>query len=104
MNTKMILIILGMSLVTYIPRALPVVLLRYFKLSRNTEKYLTTIPYAALGALIFPGILTVDRAHPLIGILGGIFALILSFKTRNMAYIIIGSVFTVLFASSLLLI
>jgi len=96
MNTKMILLILGMSLVTYLPRALPAVLLKYIKIGKKTEKYLTIIPYAALGALIFPGILSVNSEKPLIGILGGIAALLLSYKKCKMAYIIIGSVFVVI--------
>jgi branched-subunit amino acid transport protein len=81
---------------TYIPRALPAVLLNYIRINKNAEKYLTTIPYAALGALIFPGILTVNSTQPLVGILGGIVALLLSFKKCKMAYIIIGSVLAVI--------
>ena len=74
MNYPVIALILGMSIVTYIPRALPAVVVDRLKFSPKAEKILRLIPYTALAALIFPGILTVDSDRPEIGIVGGVVA------------------------------
>ena len=66
---KVILMLLGMLAVTYIPRALPVILVDKIKYSEKTEKFLNIIPYTAMTALVFPGVLTVD-ANYMIGIAG----------------------------------
>lgn len=80
MNIKMILLILGMAAVTYIPRALPAVVIHKLKFGPRMEKFLKLIPYTAMAALIFPGIFTVDAAHPVVGIAGGLTAAVLAWK------------------------
>lgn len=78
MNYPVIPLILGMSIVTYIPRALPAVVIDRLKFSPQVEKFLRLIPYTAMAALIFPGIVAVDGSRPEIGILGGAVAGILA--------------------------
>lgn len=53
MNNIVILVIL-MALVTYIPRLLPLILVRADKLPEKLNLFLSYIPYAVLGALIIP--------------------------------------------------
>ena len=77
---EVLLIILGMTALTYIPRALPAVILDKLKFSAKVEKFLKLIPYTAMTALIFPGIFTVDTAHPAIGIVGGLVAILLAWR------------------------
>ena len=77
---EVLLIIFGMTAVTYIPRALPAVILDKLKFSAKVEKFLKLIPYTAMTALIFPGIFTVDTAHPAIGIVGGLVAILLAWR------------------------
>ena len=77
---EVLFIILGMTAVTYIPRALPAVILDKLKFSAKVEKFLKLIPYTAMTALIFPGIFTVDTAHPAIGIVGGLVAILLAWR------------------------
>ena len=77
---EVLLIILGMTAATYIPRALPAVILDKLKFSAKVEKFLKLIPYTAMTALIFPGIFTVDTAHPAIGIVGGLVAILLAWR------------------------
>ena len=60
-NTKVLILIVGMALVTYIPRAIPAVLIDKMQFGAKTEKFLKLIPYTAMSALIFPGIFTVDN-------------------------------------------
>lgn len=74
------LIILCMMLVTFIPRALPAIFVGKVKFGPKMEKFLNLIPYTAMTALIFPGVITVDTANPVIGVAGGTLALILAWK------------------------
>jgi branched-subunit amino acid transport protein len=62
------LLILGMAVVTYVPRALPAVLIEKMHFSPKVEKFLQLIPYTAMAALIFPGVLSADAARPEISI------------------------------------
>lgn len=80
MNLKNIVLILGMAAVTYIPRALPAVFIGKLRFGPKLEKLLRLIPYTAMAALIFPGVLTVDAARPEIGILGGLAAGVLALR------------------------
>lgn len=79
-STKILLIIVGMTLVTYIPRALPFILIGRMNFSGKLEKFLKLIPYTAMSALIFPGVFTVDAANPWIGIIGALTAGILAWR------------------------
>lgn len=80
MNVQILVLILGMALVTYIPRALPAVLIGKMNFSPKMEKFLRLIPYTAMAALVFPGVFTVDVARPEIGIAGGLAAGFLAWK------------------------
>ena len=91
MNKQVILIILGMALVTYIPRALPAMFISKMKMSRGVEKFLRLIPYTAMAALIYPGILATDSANVWIGIAGGLTAFILSWKQLPVMVSVLGA-------------
>lgn len=93
---KTLLIILGMALVTYLPRLLPAIFLDRVQFPAWFHRWLKSIPYAALGALIFPGVLLVDQDQPLIGLLGGIAALGLSLLKLHITLVMAGSICTVL--------
>src|SRR5699024_42305 len=51
-------IIIGMSLVTMIPRVIPTFIVDKLRFRDWINRWLNAIPYAALGALIFPGVLS----------------------------------------------
>ena len=74
------LLILGMAVVTYVPRALPAVLIEKMHFSPKVEKFLKLIPYTAMAALIFPGVLSADAARPEIGVIGGVTPAVLAWK------------------------
>lgn len=57
MDQKLVLIIIGMSLVTYLPRMLPMVLLSKVNLPPLFLKWLHFIPVAVLSALLAPALL-----------------------------------------------
>jgi branched-subunit amino acid transport protein len=63
-------IIILMAAVTFVPRFIPLLLLRDRKLPPLFRRLLNTIPYAALGALIFPGVLNSVPRMPSAAIAG----------------------------------
>lgn len=79
-RTKILALILGMAVVTYLPRAIPAVLVDKMEFGAKTEKFLKLIPYTAMSALIFPGVFTVDAEKPSIGIIGGVVAGVLAWR------------------------
>ena len=70
-SNKIFWMILGMAIVTYLPRMIPAVLIEKMRFGKKLEKFMKLIPYTAMTALICPGVFTVDAANPWIGILGG---------------------------------
>lgn len=53
LTSSQLLLIIGMAIVTYIPRALPIVMLANEELSPSLQKWLTYIPGAVFAALVF---------------------------------------------------
>lgn len=68
-DIQVLLMFAGMTLATYIPRALPMVFTGKFKFGKKTEKFLRLIPFTAMAALIFPGVFGVDE-NVLVGLSG----------------------------------
>lgn len=79
-----LLLFLGMTAVTYIPRALPVLFLGRFRLGGKAEKFLKLIPYTAMTALVFPGVFAMDPARPWLGLAGAGAAALLALRGRPM--------------------
>jgi len=75
--------ILGMSIVTQIPRIIPSFTKTEIINNRLLKRFLDTIPLAALGALIAPGVFTVGGAI-WIGLAGGILSLVLAYRKANL--------------------
>lgn len=89
------LLILGMGIVTYLPRLLPMVLTQGMAFPKWLTEWLGFVPYAVLGALIFPGILQVDAAHPWIGVVGGGFAAGIALIQHNVIFVVVGGIVAV---------
>ena len=90
-----LLIIIGMALATMIPRVFPAFLVNKMIFKDWVNNWLQAIPYAALGALIFPGILSVIEGEPHIGLIGGIVAMVLAYFGLNVVLVVIGAIITV---------
>ncbi len=84
-------VILGMTLVTYVPRMAPLVALDAEKLPPRLVRMLKNIPYAVLGALIFPGILHISE-DLLLGIAGGLVAVAASLLNFHLVLVVLSSV------------
>lgn len=93
------LIIIGMGLVTMVPRFIPAFIVNKFIFRDWINRWLQAIPYAALGALIFPAILTVKEGEPHIGIIGGLVAILLAYVGLNIVLVVIGAITTVFLLS-----
>ncbi|NQS90824.1 MAG: AzlD domain-containing protein [Chloroflexi bacterium] len=93
---NILLIILGMALVTYLPRLLPALFLDRFQFPGWFQKWLKSIPYAALGALIFPGVLLVGKDQPWLGLAGGFTAFLLSILNIHITLVMAGSIAVVI--------
>lgn len=88
---SLLLLVIGMGLVTYIPRMLPMVLLQDIKLSPFLNRFLQFIPYAAIGALIFPGILTSTSSTDS-AVFGGLIAAMLAYFRLNLMLVVLGGI------------
>lgn len=82
-DLTVVLLFLSMALVTYVPRMLPFVLIDKMRFSPRMERFLRLIPYTAMAALIFPGVLSVDAVRPWVGLLGGAAAAVLGLRKRS---------------------
>lgn len=94
------MIIIGMSLVTMVPRIIPAFIVDKLQFHDWVNNWLNAIPYAALGALIFPGILSVKPDQPHIGLLGGIVAIALAYVGLNVIIVVTGAIITVFLLST----
>ena len=91
--------ILGMTIVTYIPRAFPLTFLEGRELPPLVSGVLRNIPFAVLGALIFPAILFVQEGNLLFGFIGAVAAFALAFAGANVIIVVMGSIAVLAFYS-----
>ncbi len=91
---NIIILVIGMGLVTYLPRMIPMAILQEIRLPAFIKRFLEFVPYAVLGALIFPGIIystkTIGSA-----IFGTILALIVAFFEVNIIFVVFSGIFGV---------
>jgi len=81
-------LIVGMGIVTYLPRMMPATILSRKKLPKLLIRFLSYIPAAVLSALFFPGVLLsghqfdVGVSNPLF--VASLLTFPIAYKTRNM--------------------
>lgn len=83
--------LLGMAVATYLPRMIPLTILDGKELPPIISGVLRNIPYAVLGALIFPAILHIQD-DILFGIIGAITAFALAFIGLDVMFVVIGTI------------
>jgi len=89
---KIFFLIIAMALVTYFGRVLPVLFLGQKTNRPSVEKFLRLIPYSAMIALVFPGVLSVDKDFMAIGVVGALTALALSWFNMSITFVVIGAI------------
>ncbi|WP_085521933.1 AzlD domain-containing protein [Tuberibacillus sp. Marseille-P3662] len=108
--SEFIWIVIGMGVVTYVPRMLPLTALHNTRLPKPIQAVLRNVPYAVLGALVFPNILIINapgllQTTPsdwLFGGIGAITAFVTAYLGWNVMFVVLTSiavlsVYTVLF-------
>ncbi|AXH98490.1 AzlD domain-containing protein [Sporosarcina sp. PTS2304] len=83
--------LLGMAIATYVPRMIPLTFLDGKELPPIVSGVLRNIPYAVLGALIFPAILHIQE-DVFFGVIGAIVAFALAFIGLDVMFVVIGTI------------
>ncbi|WP_377891341.1 AzlD domain-containing protein [Alkalihalobacillus sp. R86527] len=91
MSSTMLLIIIGMAVVTYIPRMIPLVFFNSDYIHPALQNILKNVPFAILGALIFPGILTIHEDIKF-GLIGAMVAFVTAYFGANLIVVVMTSV------------
>jgi branched-subunit amino acid transport protein len=102
MPDSLIWLILGMGLATYLPRMLPLVWLRTDGLHPKLQGMLKNVPYAILGALIFPGVLTIKEDNLLFGAAGAAVAFLTAWAGLNVILVVVCSILALVLGSFIL--
>jgi branched-subunit amino acid transport protein len=92
MDDNLIWVIIGMGLVTYFPRMLPLVMFHTNNLHPRVQGILKNVPFAILGALIFPGVLTINPDSVLYGVIGAAAAFIAAWLNLNVIIVVLASI------------
>lgn len=85
-------LILGMGLVTYIPRIFPLLALTDRKTNKKFKEFLTFIPYTSLSILILKGIITASKEMRLPTIIGIGVASIIAYFQGSLVLSIFGGI------------
>ena len=91
---SLFLLVLGLALVTYLPRLVPLLWLKALVLPPYMKRFLAFVPYAVLASLIFPGVLSSTPTFSS-ALFGGIVATSLALLRVNLVVVVIGAVFGV---------
>lgn len=89
---KLWLAIAGMAGVTYLSRVVPLLALHGTELPGWARRWLGAVPYAALGALLFPGVLDADPGYPGRSLLAALAAFGLAWFRLPMLVVVAGAV------------
>ena len=91
------LLILGMALVTYLPRVIPSFVVDKLKFGKRFGRFINLIPFTAMTALIVPGVFSTDPQRWYVGLVGGVVAVALAcVKKFPSAVVVIASVASVM--------
>ncbi|MGF3102157.1 AzlD domain-containing protein [Rossellomorea sp. DUT-2] len=92
MNRAIVLMIIGMAIVTYIPRMLPFLVFKGKELPPFLQGVLKNVPFAVLGALIFPSILLIQEGNLMFGVVGTGAAFVIAFLGANVILVVVGAI------------
>lgn len=82
----------GMALATYIPRMIPLTFLEGRELPPVVSGVLRNIPFAVLGALIFPAVLFVQEGNILFGVIGAGVAFLIALLGGGVMSVVLGTI------------
>ncbi|MBP2241106.1 branched-subunit amino acid transport protein [Cytobacillus eiseniae] len=91
MTSEMVWMIVGMGVVTFIPRMLPFVLFKGKELPQFLQGVLKNVPSATLGALIFPGVFFIQE-DIWFGLFGAAAAFVIAYLGANVIVVVLGAI------------
>lgn len=100
---NLIPLILGMGMVTFIPRVLPLLVLTDKKTSKKFREFLTFIPYTSLTILILKGIITASDDMKIPTIVGIIVSALIAYIQGSLVLSILGGIVSSFIAINLFL-
>ena len=92
--TRLLIAVLLMAGVTYIPRVLPLAIFKNKIQSRFLTAFLSYVPFAVLGAMIFPDILS-STGHLASAIVGLVTAAVLAYFERSLLQVAVCAIIAV---------
>ncbi len=92
--TRILICVAIMSIVTYLPRVLPLAIFKKKINNRFIKSFLAYMPYAVLTAMTFPEVLY-STANLASAIGGLVVAMLLSYRGKSLLTVAIGSVITI---------
>lgn len=90
-----LMVVLVMAAVTYLPRLIPMLFLDAERINPAVKRFLSYIPYAALGALIIPGGIGAVSGRPGVSIIALLVTIITAWFNRNIILTVAVSVVSV---------
>ena len=94
MNRTIIAVIIGGAVTNYLIRIMPVILSTGRKMPEFLKSFLNILPIAALGALIFPGVIESAGENPLAGIAGVTSAALVSYFAGGLILPVVSAIGT----------
>jgi branched-subunit amino acid transport protein len=91
-NETILIMIIGMAAVTYVPRLVPLVTFQGKELPPFLQGVLKNVPFAVLGALIFPKILLIQDGDIWFGAVGAAAAFLLAYLGANVIVVVLGAI------------
>lgn len=85
-------LIIGMALVTYLPRVIPLIALSNKSINRNVREFLYYIPYTSLSILIIRGVMTAGEGLMIATIAGIGIAGVLSYRKGNLVLSVLAGI------------
>lgn len=85
-------LIIGMTMVTYLPRLIPLVLLNNKKINEKVKQFLLYIPYTSLSILIIRGVITATEGMKIATIMGIGIAAIISYIKGNLVLSVLAGI------------
>ncbi|GIM28150.1 transporter [Clostridium polyendosporum] len=92
--SRILIAVFLMALVTYIPRVLPIIIFKNKLNSRFFKSFLYYMPFAVLGAMTFPNILS-STGNTYSALIGMIVAVVLAYFEQGLMKVAISAVLAV---------
>ncbi|HAJ69997.1 MAG: AzlD domain-containing protein [Alkalibacterium sp.] len=107
MTSQALILIIGMSIVTFLPRFLPILFLSKKEISPSLSRWMSYIPVSVFAALVASDVFFVDGAfamQPLqnVKLLPSIFVIIVALKTKSLLWSMITGIISITLLSAIL--